>query len=176
VYHFDGIDRILHAQKIFGLFDSERLSDHVLLRHIQPKWRVPHSRWNDLAELDLTTCGYTILTKSADAGVDMFVKQFAKSLFVFIQSHPEYHVDTLMREYRRDITRYLNRQQHFYPKLPRNYFDHDVASQLEAIGNDVPNHSGGLTLLERAGMPDGWSATSVQLYSNWISYLLTMRG
>lgn len=172
VYYFDGVERRLNHQKIFGLFDSERLTEHVLLRDTRLKWRVPHSRWNDLSETDLLARGYTILAKSADAGVDMFIKQFARSLFVFIQSHPEYSVDTLLREYRRDITRFRNGEQLHYPNQPLNYFDHHIATELESIRGDYDR---GLTLLEQVDMPDSWSDTTIQLYGNWINYLLTMR-
>jgi len=50
--------------------------------------RFPHSRWNEVREDALTSCGYTVLTKSAEAGVNLFVKKKKKSLFVHFQGHP----------------------------------------------------------------------------------------
>jgi homoserine O-succinyltransferase len=53
---------------------------------------MPHSRWNEIPEEALLACGYRVLTRSEDAGVDAFVKQ-RNSLFVFFQGHPEYDAD-----------------------------------------------------------------------------------
>ena len=57
----------------------------------------------------LADCGYRILTRSAAAGVDMFARQ-DKSFHLFLQGHPEYEAKTLLREYRRDVGRYLRRE------------------------------------------------------------------
>jgi len=69
--------------------------------------RFPHSRWNEVQENALTGCGYEVLTKSDSAGVDLFVKQKKKSLFVHFQGHLEHQAETLLKEYRRDIKRFL---------------------------------------------------------------------
>ena len=54
--------------------------------------RIPHSRWNEVRADALTACGYEVLTQSAEAGVDLFVKKKKDSLFVHFQGHPEYGV------------------------------------------------------------------------------------
>ena len=72
---------------------------------------------------ELTACGYSVLTKSVQAGVDIFVKQKRKSLFVHFQGHPEYGALTLMKEYRRDIRRFLRKERETYPSMPLGYFD-----------------------------------------------------
>jgi homoserine O-succinyltransferase len=167
VLHLDGVTRRRHTQKIFGVFDSVRVSDHPLLVNTERVWRVPHSRWNDLEEADLTARGYQVLSKSQDAGVDLFVKSVARSLFVFIQTHPEYDHDTLLREYRRDVTRYHGGQQTDYPRVPRNYFDHQIAAELDT----QPDPDGGLKLLQRAEVVNGWRPMAVQLYRNWLHHL-----
>jgi homoserine O-succinyltransferase len=92
--------------------------------------RVPRSQWNDLAESDLSANGYTVLAKSNEPGVDLFLKQVMRSMFVFIQTHPEYDVGTLLRRYRRDITRFLRGEQDTYPKVPQNYFNSRTAAEL----------------------------------------------
>ena len=42
-----------------------------------------------------------MLSRSPVAGADLFIKQ-RKSLFVFLQGHPEYDPGSLLREYQRD--------------------------------------------------------------------------
>ena len=49
----------------------------------------------------------------------MFVKQ-TRSLFIFFQGHPEYEETTLLREYRRDVGRFLRGQQPHYPTRRTN--------------------------------------------------------
>src|SRR5260370_17767804 len=82
----------------------------------------PHARWNEVREEALTSCGYSVLTKSAEAGVNLFVKKKKKSLFVHFQGHPEYASGTLWKEYRRDVRRFLRRERPPYPKMPHGYF------------------------------------------------------
>jgi len=52
----------------------------------------------------------------------MFVKE-RKSLFLFFQGHPEYDADSLPREYRRDVGRFLRSERESYPGMPKGYFD-----------------------------------------------------
>ena len=110
VLHSDGIERHPLPDKQFGVFESERACEHELTANISSGIRFPHSRWNEVQEDSLTSCGYAVLTKSAQAGVDLFVKQKKKSLFVHFQGHPEYSAQTLFKEYRRDIRRFLARE------------------------------------------------------------------
>lgn len=104
--HNDGICRIRSEMKHCGVFECVRMSDHALTAGMPSLFKLPHSRWNGISEDELMSCGYQVLARSADAGVDTFIKQY-KSLFVFFQGHPEYESDTLLLEYRRDVARYL---------------------------------------------------------------------
>ena len=60
------------------------------------------------------------------AGVDAFAKQDG-SFFLFFQGHPEYDADTLLREYRRDVARFLGGERDDYPAMPHGYFDAEAA-------------------------------------------------
>ncbi len=96
----------------------------------------PHSRYNDLDERELTDNGYLILTRSERAGVDAFVKQGA-TLEAFWQGHPEYEADTLAREVRRDLQRFLDGATRTPPPLPENYLTAGTREQLEAYVADI---------------------------------------
>src|SRR2546422_9778102 len=98
---------------------------------------MPHSRWNDIPEDALASCGYRVLTRSEDAWVDSFVKQ-RNSLFVFFQGHPEYDAVTLLLEYRRDIGRFLRRERESYPIMPYGYFDPETVEALTALRQRAP--------------------------------------
>ena len=73
-----------------------------------------------------------MLTRSAEAGVDIFIKP-QKRLFIFFQGHPEYESDTLLREYQRDVGRYIKGQVAQYPRMPRGYFDETTVDELTAF-------------------------------------------
>src|SRR5262249_8638171 len=132
VLHVDGVGRHPLAVKCSGIFECARVADHRIAKGVGPHLRMPHSRWNALDESELVASGYTILTRSAGAGVDAFVKQ-RKSLFVFFQGHPEYEAHTLLGEYRRDVGRFLRRERETYPAMPERYFDRATTAALQAL-------------------------------------------
>jgi homoserine O-succinyltransferase len=172
VLHLDGVQRCKRADKVFGVFDSVKISDHPLLTNVQAVWRVPHSRWNDLPQANLEANGYQVLSKSSEAGVDTFVKQIGRSLFWFIQSHPEYDAGALMREYRRDVARFHVGQMAQYPEVPQNYFDNGTVQRLEVLRNDAMSVT---EMLEQTTLHNGWKPVAVQLYRNWLSHLVHSR-
>jgi homoserine O-succinyltransferase len=133
ILSMDGIRRVKRNDKVFGIFECARVSDHPLTAGMASQFRLPHSRWNGVPEEQLTDCGYKVLTRSADAGVDTFIKQ-QKRLFVFFQGHPEYESDTLLREYRRDVGRYIKGEAAQVPvDARRSYFDEATVEELTAF-------------------------------------------
>src|SRR5438093_12714678 len=132
ILHIDGIVRRPLGDKRFGVFECVRVSDHPLTAAAPSRLQMPQSRWNEIPEEALLACGYRVLTRSHDAGVDAFVKQ-RKSLFVFFQGHPEYEAVTLLLEYRRDIRRFPRRGRDTYPPMPHVYFDQETVEPLTAL-------------------------------------------
>jgi homoserine O-succinyltransferase/O-acetyltransferase len=180
VLHLDGVGRHALANKRFGVFDCASVSAHPLLDGIASPMRVAHSRWNELREDELALAEYVILTRSAGAGVDLFLKQ-RKSLFVFFQGHPEYDERALLREYRRDVGRYLSGQRETYPAVPQGYID-DVATGVlaafrklalsrrrEDLLADFPT-----ALVEGRLRPMSGSAAA-RVYGNWLSHLVAQK-
>ena len=176
VLHADGIERRRLKEKTFGVFDCEPAADHPMTRDAARGLRVPHSRHNDLPENALASSGYRILTRSAAAGVDMFAKQ-DKSFHLYFQGHPEYETTTLLREYRRDVGRFLRREREDYPALPQGYFGAEaaaiaagfrkraVADRREHLIASFPMRS-----LE-AGLDCPWRPCALGIYEKWIGYL-----
>jgi homoserine O-succinyltransferase len=180
VLHMDGIDRRKSVNKHFGVFDCRRLSDHPLTTGAPSLFPVPHSRWNGVAEEELLACGYSVLARAEDAGVDTFVKE-GKSLFVFFQGHPEYESDTLMREYRRDIERYLRFESNTYPKVPRRYFDPSTEEALAALREKARSCPDGeimasvASALSDRSIHNTWHLSAARVYRNWLNYLYARR-
>jgi homoserine O-succinyltransferase len=121
VLHYDGVKRRKLPQKRCGLFDHIAASDHPLTTALSAPVAVAHSRWNEVPVDALSQAGYDILTYAPEAGAELFARR-RRNLQLFLQGHPEYDADTLAREYRRDVRRYLSGACERYPNLPLHYF------------------------------------------------------
>jgi homoserine O-succinyltransferase len=177
VLHMDGLERRRNHAKHFGVFDCHRVSDHWLMEGAAPRFQIPHSRWHGVVEEEeLAAHGYSVLTRTADAGVDTFIKQ-ENSLFVFFQGHPEYGSDTLLREYRRDVGRYLRNDAKTYPPVPRGYFDGESEEALSSLREKASSLrsdevlAGVATVLEKIQIENTWQPTAVRIYRNWLKYI-----
>jgi homoserine O-succinyltransferase len=176
VTHMDGIGRIKRNDKLFGIFECARVVDHPLMAGTPSRFKLPHSRWNGLAENLLAARGYGVLTRTADAEVDTFIKQ-EKKLFVFFQGHPEYASDTLLREYRRDIGRYFKGETTQYPSMPQDYFDRDTVKGLNALRLRTVSGQGKELLpeisavLSNVRIDNTWQCSATGIYANWLRYL-----
>jgi homoserine O-succinyltransferase/O-acetyltransferase len=180
VLHSDGIQRQLLPDKQFGVFESATVSDHPLTRQAAPLLRFPHSRWNELKEKALTACGYEVITKSDQAGVDVFVKQKKKSLFVHFQGHPEYQAETLFKEYRRDIKRFLRGERENYPTMPQGYFDQATAQMLAdfqrtAFADRREEHLALFPESVAKTLQKTWQSSATCMYRNWLQYVLAKK-
>lgn len=174
VLHLDHIQRRRLPAKCHGIFDCEAVTDDALTRAAPAPLKVSHSRLNEIAESDLDGTGYQVLTRSAQAGVDIFVRQYA-SRFVFFQGHPEYDALSLQREYLRDIGRYLAREREIYPHLPVSYFDAATEEKLlrfekQAKHQRHPALTNELPALNLRNDIAAGSAAAV-LFRNWLQYL-----
>jgi homoserine O-succinyltransferase len=181
VLHSDGIGRHPLSDKQFGVFDFTKGADHELTCGTSETIRFPHSRWNEVRADELTASGYVVLTQSADGGVDSFVKKKKRSLFVHFQGHPEYGAQTLLKEYRRDIKRFLRRERETYPSMPQGYFDAASASLLNDF-REVALSERREELIE--GFPDAavvgklqktWHSSAATVYRNWLQYVVAKK-
>jgi homoserine O-succinyltransferase len=176
VLHAEGIERKPIGSKLFGVFDCQPVASHPMTSDAALGLRVPHSRYNDLPERALASCGYRILTRSAVAGVDMFARQ-EKSFHLFLQGHPEYEASTLLREYRRDVGRYLRRERDDYPALPQGYLDDAAAATASSFGEravaDRREHLLARFPMEalRSGLEAPWQSCATGIYEKWVEYV-----
>ncbi|MGH9512759.1 MAG: homoserine O-succinyltransferase MetA [Terriglobales bacterium] len=177
VLRSDGIERQRLSDKQFGVFEYQKGSDHELTKGLSTSVRFPHSRWNGVPEDALTACGYSILTRSDEAGVDSFIKQKGSSLFVHFQGHPEYEAGTLLKEYKRDIRRFLRGERPTYPTMPYGSFNSSTAERLRNFQEMAVSRGGDEVF---ADFPDAavadtlsnsWASSANCIYRNWIELL-----
>jgi len=174
-WRLDRIERLPVGKKMFGVFDCDKAADHPLV--VGPaRWRVPHSRLNTVSEETLAQAGYRVLSRSPEAGVDMFVRE-RNSLFVFLQGHPEYDATALFGEYRRDVRRFLASESECYPELPHGYFSEQAVAILRAFRERALARRDAALLEEFPAAEIGplltapWRGAAERLYANWLSYL-----
>lgn len=177
---FDKIERVPRAIKCSGVFPGtvEDAADPLAfgLPEVVP---VPHSRVNDVPEEAMIEAGYRIVIGSGEsnAGWAVAARDQGDGTFVLCQGHPEYARLSLLREYRRDVRRYLfGRGAVPYPRLPEGYFTPDATSRLEEF--QVRASADGadpLTLWESfpfehvaATVENTWAEASATLYANWL--------
>ena len=179
-HYLDGVERQPLDGKLCGVFDCDLATDHPLVNNSPPRWCVPHSRYNELPEAALARAGYRVLTRSPEVGADMFIKE-RKSLFLFLQGHPEYDSTALFGEYRRDIRRYLAGESDCYPRLPHGYFKRETEAAMLAFREQAMRRRD-IALLPsfpaaEAGrqLTDPWRPAATCLYANWLSYLVERR-
>ena len=135
VLHSDGIARHRSARTSSSASSSsERSGDHDSQQTSGERIRFPHSRWNEV-QAEALTSAVIGANKIGQAGVDLFVKQRKKSLFVHFQGHPEYGAQTLLKEYRRDIRRFLRAGTRNLPHNAHGYFDAAAAQLLDGFSN-----------------------------------------
>ena len=129
---------------------------------------MPHSRWNGIDEHELSAKGYVVLTRSPEAGVDMFAKD-DDHLSLFFQGHPEYESDTLAREFRRDVAR--AREGSPIPAPPANYYRPSAEQRLRAhvarmvAGVEAP----GMPLFAMTGPEATWRERGAKVVGNWLT-------
>jgi homoserine O-succinyltransferase len=181
VLYSDGIERHPLSDKQFGVFDFAKVGNHPLTGGTGERVRFPHSRWNEVQAEALTAAGYLVLTQSVEGGVDSFMKKRKQSLFVHFQGHPEYGAQTLLKEYRRDIKRFLRGERETYPSMPKGYFD-AAATRLVNEFRDVVLSDRREELMESfpevaviGSLQNTWRSSAMSIYRNWLQYVVTKK-
>jgi homoserine O-succinyltransferase len=172
--HLDGVERVALPEKLSGVYEAAVAADDPLLAGLGSRLWTPHSRYNTLRESDLVAHGYKILARSNHAGVDMFSRD-GDGLFLFLQGHPEYDSDTLLREYRRDVGRFLRGESDVYPREPAGYFNGEAISILNAFRRRATTHRHAelFDVFPNVAVPfaitNRWHDWAVRFYRNWLA-------
>jgi homoserine O-succinyltransferase len=176
VLHLDGIQRRRLASKRFGVYEQEVTAGPALTKGIGTRLHTPHSRWNDLPERSLRDAGYTILSRSDDAGVDAFMRA-QRSLLLLFQGHPEYEDRTLLKEYQRDVGRYLAGEYTRYPLPPEGYLTAEALALVAEFeqglraGRYAEPSTAFPFMALAATVRNTWTASAVAVYRNWLDFI-----
>ncbi len=180
VYHLDGVTRQRRASKLSGVFAFTETAQHWARPSQRRKLLTPHSRYNELAAQDLTCRGYA-LSSIGEAGVDSFWRR-EPSLFLFLQGHPEYEAESLLKEYRRDVLRYVAGERSDYPDAPSSIFSEDICERLEALrattrGGSADHIASRLgDILSASKCQASWASHAARLYHDWLALVARESG
>ncbi len=142
LYHFYEIPKYTMDKKLFGIFKFEVVGDSVLTRGFDDFFYAPQSRYTynkkeDIGKVD----DLIILAESDDVGVHLSASK--DNRFIFVTGHVEYDIDTLDKEYKRDINEGLD------TGIPLNYYINDNPSKR---------------IIQR------WKSCGNLMFSNWLNY------
>ena len=161
--------------KRWGVF-AHRVVDrtHPLVASVNTLFDVPHSRFNEVGRGQFEAAGARVLVESTVAGVHLAVSPDGLRL-VMLQGHPEYDIVSLLKEYKREVLRYIGGERPDYPPFPENIFGLKTRALLDEYRNLVERQ------LDRgreppvfpearvaAGLDNTWRDTAEGVIGNWM--------
>lgn len=102
---------------------------HPLVSSVNTLFDVPHSRFNEITRAQFAAAGCRVLVESAEAGVHLAVSGDGLRLVMF-QGHPEYDLISLLKEYKREVGRYVSGARPDYPPFPEHFFQRKAKAIL----------------------------------------------
>jgi homoserine O-succinyltransferase len=181
VLHLDGIVRRRLPAKLCGVFDHQVSADEPLTAGIGTPLRTPHSRWNDLPVGALESAGYTVISRSTVTGADAFTK-YDDHPMLFLQGHPEYEARTLLKEFQRDVVRFISGEYQSFPELPGGYFSPGARELLSGfrrrlLAGELAEPQAAFPFAALAASCEAsWRAPAVRLYANWLGLVASRVG
>ena len=145
LYYNYHINKVLMEDKKFGIFEHKIIDKNSnLLKGFENGFKAPHSRHTTIEKKEIEKHPeLTIVSESDDAGV--FIVENKKAHQIFVTGHLEYAVDTLDKEYKRDLSKGLK------IGMPQNYYQDDNPENEPIFS---------------------WKENGDKMYSNWVNYYL----
>lgn len=182
VQHFHGVRRRPLLGKRWGVYAHRAVRpEHPLLRDTNTLFDVPHSRWNEVSSAQLEEAGIQVLIESVEGDFHLGVSADGFQL-VYLQGHPEYDTESLLKEYKREVARYSAGELAALPPLPQNYLSPEAARRAtehrervvaaREAGNEPPPFPED----ELVPLVDNtWTDTAKTIFNNWLGlvYRLT---
>ncbi len=164
-----------HLQhKRWGVYAHKVTHMHPLVRGINTKFDVPHSRFNQIDKSQFQSAKAIVLVESEEAGVQLAVSKDGLRL-VYFQGHPEYDAISLLKEYKREVVRFIRNELDEYPPFPANYLDDYTESVFDEyqqkvkttiqLGREIPVFPEKL-IVER--VHNTWHDTGEAIVGKWL--------
>lgn len=181
-----GIKRQGLDRKRWGVYSHvhrDRKCTHPLLKDVNTKFDIPHSRWNTLEPETLESAGLKVLVVSCQDDVHLATSPDGFR-FIFSQGHPEYDINSLLKEFKREVLRFAAGERPTYPPFPENY----LSEQSQRLGREMEKcvrrkkNEGAVFQSEEfpeaeleAELHNTWGDSGKAVFNNWLGlvYQLT---
>jgi len=163
------------SEKCWGVFKHRVINKtHPLIHDVNTLFDVPHSRYNEVTRQQFEQAGLHVLVESDEAGVQLAVSE-DQFRVVYFQGHPEYDTISLLKEYKREINRFIQGDRKSQPPFPDHYFSPQtqaileeykenimIAKRLNGVLPDFPEQ------LIASRLNNTWHDTGEAIINNWI--------
>lgn len=171
------IDRKHLGDKCWGVFDHGMpKANHLLLKNVEDTVLMCHSRFNDISEEKFANNNIDVLVDSQQVGVQLASEKDMRT--VYFQGHPEYDDISLLKEYKREIIRYLSEEREEYPPVPENYFNKVALEVINQYKQLVQSSDKKIDLLDmfpedklKQSIDNPWKKSAQTIFSNWMGWL-----
>lgn len=117
--------------KLWGVYRHRVIErTHPLVRNMNTVFNVPHSRHNAITPDQFAQAGMKTLVAGKNVGAHIAVSPDGFRL-ICMQGHPEYDTVSLLKEYQREVGRFLAGERTDMPPRPAHYFKNDSLGLLE---------------------------------------------
>ncbi|MCG6971151.1 MAG: homoserine O-succinyltransferase [Gammaproteobacteria bacterium] len=170
-----GQKRIRLPEKRWGVYRHQVVNRvHPLVNDVNTLFDVPHSRFNEISREQFDQAGLHVLAESPQAGVHLAVSEDYFRI-VYYQGHPEYDTISLLKEYKREVNRFIAGARPDYPPFPENYFTLQTQAILDEYKYQlVEAKQAGITLpafpevLISERLNNTWHDTAEAVINNWM--------
>ncbi len=164
--------------KRWGVFPHEVINrHHPLVNDVNTRFDVPHSRFNEVSRKQFEDAGLHVLVEKPNDGVHLAVSEDGFRI-VYFQGHPEYDTVSLLKEYKREVNRFVAGQREDYPPFPDNYFSLQVQAILgehqEAVKTAQKTNGASVAFPEKVITPmlhNTWHDTGEAIINNWMGHV-----
>ena len=174
-----GHKRVPQAKKKWGVF-RHRLtaSKHPLTVDINTRFDVPHSRWNAVHPQHFEQSGLRVLAVEEDDGCVHLATSEDGIRIVFFQGHQEYDTISLLKEFKREVFRFIDGELEEFPPFPQNYFSPFLQAllneyrynlrQARSSGEPIPDFPEHKIV---SALENSWCDTADAVVGNWMGLI-----
>lgn len=164
-------------KKLWGVYGHRVLDrKHPIMRGVNTVFDAPHSRFNEITPDQFEAAGMKVLAASAEGGAHVAVTPDGFRMVCF-QGHPEYDTISLYKEYKREVTRFVNGAREKLPPYPEHTFSRALKKRLRQEVKSVrKGYEWNLSdEAVREMLENSWRDSARSVVGNWIGlvYQLT---
>ncbi len=183
VKHLYGIDREPFPRKLWGVYEHRVIDrGHPLTQDVNTRFDAPHSRWNDIPRARWDGAGLRVLAEGEQAGVHLATSPDGFRILYF-QGHPEYDRTSLLKEYKREVNRFLDGDLDAPPPYPEQYLDPATDKLARTYLRDALSaraHGEAYPEFPESSFDDHldntWGDTGRALFNNWLGLVYQLTG